>query len=372
MSVGSRSKCSRTDDPAERPSSAWSIVATCFGLLWVGSIAYAEPPQTAASSAASGSTVSATAQQKTLEAELQQFAKLPVDKAIVVYRKALREESGAQSAYEPLQEQVHREYVAKYESIFKGSVPQDLKDAFKRMANRDARRGRLVEISQMKEAERGSAVAKDAAEDRRLEKLRQQFDDDLDHDRIPAVLNFVSSNKGTARRVQEQEANLHAVQAKVDKFEASLFPRLEHDQVVEVRRFVYSELERAKDELQARMKAIDDICNEAMPKELHSMTPPELDNVLRKNLDPEAATVRRLVELHSMAPSDRKAALRKDAEENRKFEEISKRFDNDLKRRGLPLTVKFDLDAKEALKRKFWQQGKIARLQARFDKLDAL
>jgi hypothetical protein len=73
-----------------------------------------------------------------------------------------------------------------------------------------------------------------------------------------------------------------------------------------------------------------------------------------------------------MAPADRKAALRKDAEENRKFEEISKRFDNDLKRRGLPLTVKFDLDAKEALKRKFWQQNKIARLQARFDKLDAL
>ncbi len=170
--------------------------------------------------------------QGALEAELQQFAKLPVDRAMKAYWKGLIEAWDAESEYDRLRLQADQAFTRQCENEFKKRVPVDLADTFKRMTDRAARHARLLTIWKMQEPERAVAEAKDAAEEERVWKLRQQFDDEQEQGKVSELTN---SKNETAQRLKAEDSKIQALRARAGKFEGNLFPRMSRDQVATMR-----------------------------------------------------------------------------------------------------------------------------------------
>jgi hypothetical protein len=353
-----------------RQSPARSIFALSLGLIvmvCVTATASAEPPQTAPGSGATGAAAS-TSEQKVLDQELQQFAKLPVDKAMDAYGSVLVNLRDAESEYDELRLKTHREFVSRCESEFKKRIPSELSETFKRMTDRSVRHSRLLAILKMQESERTAAQVKDASEERRVWKLRHQFDDDVVQGKISDLANL---QKSTAQPIKEKEAKVQALRTKADKLEPKLFPRLSRDQVVILRRFVNVST-RAHDTILDELKAkLDAAAKESSLKEIQCRVPPELEAAFRRTTDRKARDQRRLdlTELHG---AERTAAKRKDAAEEQKIREIADAVVAEMKRQEGPMTIKADLDASDVQEKINLQEEKCTSHRARSQRLEDL
>jgi len=298
-----------------------SIVALSLGLIvmvCVTATASAEPPQTAPGSGATGAAAPIPAR-NALEEELQQFAKLPVDKAMKAYWKGLVEVWQAESEYDRLRLQADQAFTSRCESEFKKRVPGDLAETFKRMTDRSATQARFSAIWKMQEPERAAAVARDAAEEQRVWKLRRQFDDELEHGKIAEL---AKSKSETAERIKAEDSKIQSLRARAEKFEANLFPRMSRDQVVTMRQFVNPHTRFEEDKLEELKKTLGDTMKESSLKEIQCRMPPELDAAFRRATDRKAREQRR-DETRMLHGAERTAAKRKDADEDRKLHEIA-------------------------------------------------
>ncbi|HET6327055.1 MAG TPA: hypothetical protein VFG04_20410 [Planctomycetaceae bacterium] len=303
--------------------------------------------------------------QVALEAELQQFANLPVDKAMKAYWKGLIEVWDAESEYDRLRLEADQAFKRQCEDEFKKRVPADLADAFKRMTDRAARHARLLTIWKMQEPERAAAEAKDAAEEERVWKLRQQFDDEQKQGKIPELIKNEAS-----QRLKAEDSKIQALRARAGKFEANLFPRMSRDQVVTMRQFVNPNTRLEEDKLAELKKTLNATAMESSLKEVESRMRPELEAAFRRASD-DTLSGRRL-ETGMMNRADGDAAQRKDAEDDGKLRDLAIAIAKETKLHGLLMTTKADIDATDLPNRIAWQEEKCASRRATSMKLEDL
>src|ERR1700733_12859732 len=391
------------DAPRATRLPGWSVVALCCGggvlLLVLVALVFtrrnatalpptsvagpplasaAEPSQKSAASAPSpaldaaapGSLVTSSEASKTLEAELQQFAKMPADKALQVYFEALTQEVNMESERQPLRDKARQAYNKEWENAFTSRVPKDLEDALRRMREHSVRHKRVLEIAMMPGPERAAAVARDSAEEQRIWRLRKQFRDEVKQGKILGFVNFVRTNQESGQPLKTLETKLQELQTKIDKCEASLFPRLTREQLVEARNFVHVSMRADEDLLAELKKTLEQVASEADKKEVKSRTPPELEAALRRQND-LAVRLKRMAEIMEL-PSSRQqeAARKKDAEEDRRLHEISSVIDEESKWMGAPLAFVLYVNATDIQEKCDQQEKKCARLRARSQKLE--
>jgi len=312
------------DPPSRKSLPRWAVVSLCCGgaavlLLSVAALimnryigalskmsgdpaaaAVVEPPQKQRASApgvpapddAASRSSPAAAAPSTLEEQLQQFAKMQPDKALQVYFQAITQEDNLESEREPLREKAWQAYNREFESLFRSRIPKDLGDALKRMMDRSVRHKRVLEIAKMQGPERAAALAKDSGEEQRIWKIRRQVLDEVKEGKTPGFANFVDTNKDTGQPLKTLETKLQELQTKVDKFEANLFPRLNHDELAEARRFTYVYMSPDDGRLKELQKTRDEMATASALKEVESRTPPELEDAFRRENDPDVARKR--------------------------------------------------------------------------------
>jgi hypothetical protein len=339
----------------------------------------AQPPQKRPASSPSlpaldatapGSAPPATAAPQTVDEELQQFAKMPADKALQVYFEALTQEVNIEEEREPLRDKARQAYLKECESVFRSRIPKDLEDVFQRLRDRSVRQKRVLEVAKMPGPERAAALAKDSAEEQRIWKLRRQFDDEVNDHKILGFVNFVNTNE-TAQPLKTLETKLQQLQTKIDKYEANLFPRLTHDQIAEARRLAYVYMRPDENRLKEFEKTRDEMTTASLLKELEVRAPPELAAAARRWANPDA-TRKRLQEILELPSSrEQEAAREKDAEEGRKLEKIWDVINEEITWMGAPLAVQIELDAANDIRKKCaWQKEKCDRHRARSKKLE--
>jgi hypothetical protein len=319
---------------------------------------------------ATASPGSAASEPKTLGAELDEFAKMPTNRALQVYFQALAQEDKLESEREPLREKAWQAYIGKFESLFRSRIPKDLGDALKRMMDRSVRHKRVLEIAKMKESDRAAALAKDSAEEQRIWKIRGQVLDEIKQGKTPGFANFVDTNQETGTSLKTLETKLQELQTKVDKYEANLFPRLNHDELAEVRRFTYVYMSPDDDRLKELQKTRDEMTAASALKEVQSRTPPELEAAFRRENDSDAALKRAQEIIDLPSPREQEAARQKDEEDLRKLKELLAIIKEEITRMGLPLSVQADLDAKGIAQKCEWQEEKCSRHHTRSKKLE--
>jgi len=302
--------------------------------------------------------------QVALEAELQQFANLPVDKAMKAYWKGLIAVWDAESEYDRLRLEADQAFTRQCENEFKKRVPADLADTFKRMTDRAARHARLLTIWKMQEPERAAAEAKDTAEEERVWKLRQQFDDEQKQGKIPELIKNEAS-----QRLKTEDSKIQALRARAGKFEANLFPRMSRDQVVTMRQFVNPNTRLEEDKLAELKKTLNATAMESTLKEIESRMRPELEAAFRRASD-DALSGR--LETWMMNRADGDAAQRKDAEDDGKLRDLAIAIAKETKLHGLLMTTKADIDATDLPNRIAWQEEKCASRRATSMKLEDL
>jgi hypothetical protein len=376
MFQASRPELTRVLEPARgtcatRSSASTARSCALIAIVCAGGVASAEPPQAGPGSRAPASASAAPSAPKTVEKELEQFTKLPVDKAVFMYLKLLYEIRDPEAECERLRLQGHREFIARRESEFRKRVPADLAETFKRMTDRSARHARVLAISKMQVPERTAAVAKDSAQEQHVWKLRRQFDEERAKDQIPTLTSAASARTETGQRVREQESKLAALWAKADKMEANLFPRMSREEVTEMRKWPgFSALyeEEELDKLQGKYEAA---WKSARAKELQARVPPELEAELARE-ENRARQRKRADEIRDMDSDAAMAARRKEAEERRKLNELFEAIEGEIKRDCPPLTIKADVDATALEEQYSWQKEKVATHRALSKKIEDL
>jgi hypothetical protein len=338
----------------------------------------AQPPQKlpasspslpALNATAPGSAPPATAAPQTIDEELQQFAKMPADKALQVYFEALTQEVNIEEEREPLRDKARQAYNREYESVFRSRIPKDLETALRRMTDRAVRHKRVLEVAKMPGHERPAALAKDSAEEQRISKLRRQFMDEVNEHKILGFVNFVNTSE-TAQSLKTLDTKLQQLQTKIDKFEANLFPRLTRDQLDDARTFARVAMRADEGRLEDLEKTRDEMTTASLLKELEARSTPELGAALRRWNNPDA-TFKRLHEILKLPSREQKVARQKDAEEDRKLEKIWAVIDEEVTSMFGPLAVQIDLDAANDIRKKCgWQKEKCDRHHARSKKLE--
>jgi len=347
---------------ADAPS--WVRGVALILIVFAAGLVSAEPPaQTAPGVPSPGSTAPATPASKALEQELQQFAKLPVDKGIEAYSKALTQMREVEDEYERRWIENDRDFHVRSNSEFKKRVPAELAEAFKRMTDRSARHAWVVALSKVPDAKREAASAKDAEQREQIWAVRGQFENELNQGKIPALNQM-------GQRLQEQETKLRAHWVRVYKMEAILFPRMSREDILEVRKWpAFNALAEETKVLQLS-EEVSAILKKAGEQDEDAWVPPELQAELANWRDPEGFSNRQFEINHIEDSKARETAKVKYSEDRDKLKDIFLALRREENKNGFSLTTLADWHTAPAQTQKDWHRVKAIRYGARLKKIE--
>jgi ribosomal protein S27E len=301
------------------------------------------------------------------QAYLNQLAASQESRELGHYHAMLDEIRNTKSEIEFLRKIAWIEGAEKPETAFANDrVPENLQDALRRSKDSLFRRLREQDIVEMDGPDREAARVKDAAEDRQLRELREQFDRDLAQGKIR-----LHDGSKKYQRFRNLVGTLPVLEAKCDALEVKLLPRLSRDELSKERQIAQADLKAGESELQTVKLERDEAYSWAFRNAVSLRLPLGLEHAIWRSTD-STVKKRRQREIAEMANTDRDAAQRKDADEDRKVKAIEDELMDEIKRGSLPLSMRLDSDYMDIEEYLRWLNQRVSRLHSRCTRLEAL